>query len=55
MAAGDAYVLNPLDPMHNEMNSVLVHSHYVHTYTVYICYICKVASNWRTTHPGEGT
>ena len=31
MAAGDAHVLDPLDPVHHEMNSMLVHSHYVYT------------------------
>ena len=30
VAAGDACVLDPLDTMHHEVNSILVHSHHVY-------------------------
>ena len=30
MAAGDAHVIDPVDPVHHEMNSMLVYSNYVH-------------------------
>ena len=30
MAAGDAHVLDPLDPVHHEMNTLLVCSHHVY-------------------------
>ena len=30
MAAGDAHVIDPLDPVHHEMNSMPVHSHHVY-------------------------
>ena len=48
MVAADAHVLDPLDIVHHEMDS-LVHSHCVYKPQY------EVVSNGRTTRPGEGT
>ena len=47
MVAADAHVLDPPDIVHHEMDS-LVHSHCVYKSQY------EVASNERTTRPGEG-
>ena len=47
MVAGDARILDSLDIVHHEMDS-LVHSHCVYKSQY------EVASNGRTTHPGKG-
>ena len=47
MVAGDARVLDTLDIVHHEMDS-LVHSHCVYKSQY------EVASNGRTARPGEG-
>ena len=46
MAAGDTHVLDSLDTVHHEMDSVGC-SHHVYKSQ------CEVASNRRTTLPGE--